>query len=63
MRRALFRKSERKRALGRLKHTWRIILEWILEKYVMNAWTGFIWIRKGSIGRVLLNMVMNFFFP
>jgi hypothetical protein len=27
-----------------------ILLEWILEKYGGVVWTGFIWLRIGTIG-------------
>jgi hypothetical protein len=28
----------------------RIILRWILRKYGVRVWTGFMWIRVGSSG-------------
>jgi hypothetical protein len=31
----------------------RIIFEWILEKLVGMIWTGFIWLRRETIGRLL----------
>jgi hypothetical protein len=31
----------------------RIILQWILGKYVWRVWNGFIWLRKGAGGKVL----------
>jgi len=31
----------------------RIILEWILEKLVGMIWTGFIWLRRETSGRLL----------
>jgi hypothetical protein len=31
----------------------RIILEWILEKYDGKLWTGFFWLRIGTIGRLV----------
>jgi hypothetical protein len=30
-----------------------IILEWILQKYDGNLWTGFIWLRIGTSGGLL----------
>jgi hypothetical protein len=30
----------------------RIILKWILKKYGMSVWTGFIWLRMGFSGRL-----------
>jgi hypothetical protein len=41
-------KPERKRPRGR----WGIILECILEKEDGKMWTGCIWIRIGTIGRL-----------
>jgi hypothetical protein len=29
-----------------------IILEWILRKYVVRVWTGYICLRKGTSGRI-----------
>jgi hypothetical protein len=31
----------------------RIILEWILVKYIGKVWTGFIWLRIGTSGGLL----------
>jgi len=31
----------------------RIILDWILEKLVEMIWTGFIWLRGETSGRLL----------
>jgi hypothetical protein len=31
----------------------RIILKWFLEKYGGVVWTGFMWLRIGSSGRLL----------
>jgi hypothetical protein len=31
----------------------RIVLEWILEKYGMKLWTGFIWLWIGTSGGLL----------
>jgi hypothetical protein len=43
-----------------------IILKWILKKYGVRVWTGFIWIRAGECGllsglrrRVILNVVIS----
>jgi hypothetical protein len=30
----------------------RIILKWILKKQDEGVWTGFIWLRIGTIGRL-----------
>jgi hypothetical protein len=35
---------------GKVRVEGRIILEWILNKYGGNAWTGFIWLRIGTCG-------------
>jgi hypothetical protein len=48
-------KPERKSSLRR--HRWevidRIILKWILKKYVGRVLTGFIWLKIGTSGRLL----------
>jgi hypothetical protein len=31
----------------------RITLEWILEKYGRKVWTGFVWLRIRTSGRLL----------
>jgi len=31
----------------------RIILEWILGKHSGKVWTGYIWLRIGTSGRLL----------
>jgi hypothetical protein len=31
----------------------RIILKWILGKYIMGMWIGFIWLRIGTVDRIL----------
>jgi hypothetical protein len=41
----------------------RIILRWIFRKWDGGAWTGFTWLRIGTGGRALLNVVMNLRFP
>jgi hypothetical protein len=30
----------------------RVILDWILKNYVVRAWSGFIWLRVGTSGRI-----------
>jgi hypothetical protein len=49
----LVRKPEEKLSLGRLDRDGRIILEWIIKKQVGRVWTGFIWLRIGTSGRLL----------
>jgi len=39
--------------LGDLVIDRMIILKWVFKKYGVRALTGFIWLRIGSIGRVL----------
>jgi hypothetical protein len=39
--------------LGDLDVDGRIILEWLLKKYGVSVWTGFIWPKKGSSGGLL----------
>jgi hypothetical protein len=31
----------------------RVILEWMLKKWVRRVWTGFMWLRVGTSGRLL----------
>jgi hypothetical protein len=45
--RILVRKPEEKRPHGRPRCSWRIILDWMLAKYVGKVWTGFTWLRTG----------------
>jgi hypothetical protein len=47
------RKSEGKRPLGRSRHRWKRILEWILEKWCRKMWTGFIRLRIGTSNGLL----------
>jgi len=49
----LVEKPEGKRPLGKSRRRWRIMLDWILEKYGGKVWTGSIWIRIGISGRPL----------
>jgi hypothetical protein len=46
-------KHEGKRPLVDLSVDGRIILEWISRKQCGKVWTGCIWLRKGSSGRLL----------
>jgi hypothetical protein len=46
-------KPEEKRALGRLRYRWEDIIVMDLRKIVGKVWTGFFWVRKGTIGRLL----------
>jgi hypothetical protein len=49
----LVRKPEGKRPLGRPRHSGKMILEWILGKQGGNEWTGCIWFRTWTSGRLL----------
>jgi len=46
-------KPEGKRPLGRPSHRRNLILRWIFRKCDGMAWTGFIWLRIGTGGRLL----------
>jgi hypothetical protein len=37
-----------KRAVGRYRSGWKIILKWVLEKLDAVEGTGFIWLRMGT---------------
>jgi len=37
----------------------KIILEWILRKRGGDVWTGFMWLKVGTSGGCLMNMIMN----
>jgi len=39
--------------LGDSGINWRIILRWILRKWDVGVWTGWIWVRKGIGGEHL----------
>jgi hypothetical protein len=41
----------------------KIILEWILGKWVWKVSAGFIWLRFGDRWQVLVNLVLNFRVP
>jgi hypothetical protein len=36
-----------------------ITLGWILGEYGEKVWTGFIWLRTGTSGGILVNTVIN----
>jgi hypothetical protein len=39
--------------MWRLSEDGRIILKWILEKWVVSVWTGFYGLRLGTSGELL----------
>jgi len=39
----------------------RIILRWIFSKWNVGAWTGLMWLRRGTGG--VVNVVMNLWVP
>jgi hypothetical protein len=43
----------REELLGRPRHGWRIMLEWILEKQGGKVWAGFIWLKIVTSGGLL----------
>jgi hypothetical protein len=48
--RVLVGKPKGKRALGRPRSRWGIILWWILRKWDVWVWTGLSWLRIGTGG-------------
>jgi len=48
--RVLVGKAEGKRPLGRPRHRREDIVRWIFRKWDVGAWTGLIWLRKGTGG-------------
>jgi hypothetical protein len=51
--RLLVGNPEGKRPLVRPRHRWVQLLRSILERYDGVLWTGLIWLRIGTIGRLL----------
>jgi hypothetical protein len=51
--RVLMGKPEGNRPLGRFGTYGRIVLKWIFRKWVEKAWTGLIWLRRGTGGQIL----------
>jgi len=51
--RVLVAKPERKRPLGRPRHSWEEILRWIFKKWDVEVWTGLSWLRIGTGGEHL----------
>jgi hypothetical protein len=52
--RILVGKSERKRPLGRQRRRWVDNIKMNLRKVGWVIWTGLIWLRIGTSGRLLL---------
>jgi len=40
-----------------------IILKWIFRKWGGGAWTGLIWLRRGTGAGIFMKEVMNFLVP
>jgi hypothetical protein len=38
---------------GGARRKWEIILEWMLGKKGGKVWIGFIWLKIGTVGRLL----------
>jgi hypothetical protein len=51
--RVLVGKPEERGPLGRPRCRLGIVLRWILEKLDGMIWTGFIWLRIGTSGKLL----------
>jgi hypothetical protein len=51
--RVLVGKPEGKRHLEDPGIDGRIIVKWILQKWDVGAWTGLIWLRRGTGGGIL----------
>jgi hypothetical protein len=51
--RALVRKPEGRRALGRPRRTWEDNIKMDLREVGWGAWTGSIWLRLGTGGELL----------
>jgi hypothetical protein len=50
--RILVGKPEGKRPLARPWRRWKVILKWIRGKQGGKVWTGIIWLRIGTSGRL-----------
>lgn len=51
---------EGRRALGKPGYRWEDdVNKWILKKKDGKAWTGLIWLRTGTYGGDLFNIVMK----
>jgi hypothetical protein len=51
--RVLVRKPEGKRPLGRPRHSWEDSIKMDLQEVGCGAWTGLMWLRKGTGGWLL----------
>jgi hypothetical protein len=51
--RGLVGKSEGKRPLGRPRHRWKDNIKMDVQELGWGAWTGLIWLRIGTGGRIL----------
>jgi len=41
------------KTLGRPRCRWKIILKWIFKSWFELAWTGLLWLRRGTGGGLL----------
>jgi hypothetical protein len=48
-----------KRLLGRIRHRWEYT-KWVLKKYDVKVWTGFIWLRLVTTGGLLWTRLETF---
>jgi hypothetical protein len=46
-------KSEEKKPLGRPRHRWEEILQWILKRWDRKAWTELIWFMIWTRSRLV----------
>jgi hypothetical protein len=56
-------KPEGKRLQGRPKCRWLDTIKWIFGRLDRMLWAGLIWIRIGTSGGALVNVVMNLQVP
>jgi len=45
--------TRRKKPFGRLRHRWENIIEMNFKEIGLEAWTGLMWLRRGSSGKLL----------
>jgi len=42
-----------KESLGRPRHRWKLIFEWVIGKWGEDLWPRFMWLRIGISGELL----------